>query len=229
MGRIVLVVVGVSIGVLIGIGAFALLDDSQVVVGRGRPVVTPFPAVDHDEEAAAGLLAAWERWRNATFYSRGTWERRLDAGDDPLRGQVLTVQDPPRRAIVRLGSLVELIDDTIRSCDSDIDGTLPPSCLLGEVGLSYRERVTTEIAVVEEYVIGSARPFDVGPGTSDGCFRAENRTRLAAASWGLWAEFCFDDLTGAMESARIRRETAVDTEIMTLIRADVSDADFVFD
>jgi hypothetical protein len=227
VGRIVLVVVGVSGGVLIGIAAFALLDDPQSVVGPGRPVAVPFPAVEHDEAAAAGLLTAWERWRSSTFYSRGTWERRLDAGDSPLRGPVLTVQDPPRRVVVRMGSLVELIDGSIRSCDSDIDGTIAPSCVSAEAEQSYAERVAAEMAVVEAYVLGSNRPFDIGPGGSDGCFRAENRALLPAAPWGLWAEFCFDDETGAMESARVRRDSAVDTEIMIEIRADVSDADFV--
>lgn len=229
MGRTVLVLVGVSVGVLIGIGVFALFDeDPEPLVGEGEPVSTPFPAVEHDERAAAELLTAWERWRTATFYARGSWERRLDNGEPPLRGPVLTVQDPPRRAVVRLGSLVELIDDSVRACDAEIEGVLTPGCQTGASGLSYEERVTRELALVADYVSGEQRSFDVGFGDTAGCYQAENRALLAAAPWGLWAQFCFDGETGAMASARVRRATATDTEVMVEIRAEVSESDFAF-
>ena len=227
MGRVALVISGLSLGVLIGIGMFALLDDDpEPVIGPGQPAATPFPRVDHDEPAAAELVKAWERWRTSTFYARGWWERRLDGGGSPLRGAVLTVQDPPRRAVVRLGSLVESVDGSTRSCDAEVDGAVPPACTAASGGIGYDQRVATEMAVVEDYVFGETRIFDVGRGDIEGCYRAENRSLIAAAPWGLWAEFCFDDATGAMESARIRRDTAVDTEVMIEIRADVTEADF---
>jgi hypothetical protein len=227
VGRAVLVVVGVSLGVLLGIGAYTVLgDDTPSSVGTARPAQTDFPAVDHDEVAAADLLDAWRRWRTATFYSRGSWERRLDNGDSPLRGEVVTVQNPPRRTVVRLGSLVELIDDAVRTCDSEAGGALALSCLTGRGELTYDQRVAAEVNVVEGYVSGDDRPFDVGFGTDDGCYRVENRALLPAAPWGLWAEFCFDPESGAMESARVRRDSAVDTEVMVEIRTGVTEADF---
>jgi hypothetical protein len=127
---------------------------------------------------------------------------------------------------VRLGSLVELIDDAVRTCDSEAGGALALSCLTGRGGLTYDQRVAAEIAVVEGYVSGDGRPFDVGFGTDDGCYRVENRALLPAAPWGLWAEFCFDPESGAMESARVRRDSAVDTEVMVEIRTGVTEADF---
>ena len=99
---------------------------------------------------------------------------------------------------------------------------------IGGAGMSYEERVAAELTAVAEYVSGETRPFDIGVGRAPGCYRAENRAGLAAASWGLWAEFCFDEETGAMESARIRRASAVDTEVMVEIRAEVTEADFLF-
>lgn len=229
MGRAALILVGASIGVLVGIGVFMVLDeDPGPLIGPSAPVDSPFPAVDHDEQAAADLITAWERWRTATFYARGTWERRLDGGGAPLRGTTLTVQAPPRRTVVRLGSLVELVDGSTRTCDAEIEGAVAPACVTGAPGLSYEERVEAELGVVTEYVTGETRPFDVGGGRRPGCYRVENRALLAAAPWGLWAEFCFDEETGAMEWARIRRATATDTEIVVEIRADVTDDDFVF-
>ena len=228
MGRVALVISGLAIGVFVGIGLFALFDDDpDPVIGAARVPVNPFPRVEHDETAAADLTAAWERWRTATFYARGWWERRLDSGGTPLRGSALTVQDPPRRVVVRLGSVVELVEGSTRSCDADVDGAVPPLCTAATGGVGYDERVARELSVIEDYVMGDTRTFDVGRGDLDGCFRAENRALLAAAPWGLWAEFCFDDATGAMRSARIRRDSAVDTEVMIEIRADVTDADFV--
>jgi hypothetical protein len=229
VGRTVLLLVGVSLGVLIGIGLFALLDDEpEPVSSPTRPASSSFPPVDHDEQAAAELLAAWERWRTATFFARGSWERRLDSGEPPLRGPVLTVQDPPRRAVVRLGSLVELVDGSVRSCDAELEGTILPGCPTGGSGLSYDARVTQELALVADYVSGDQRPFDVGFGRADNCYRTENRALVPAAPWGLWAEFCFDAETGAMESARVRRQSAVDTEVMVEIRAEVTESDFDF-
>ncbi len=228
MGRVALVVVGVSIGVLVGIGAFALVDDEDdgPVIGPGVPAESSFPAVGHDGAAALDLVAAWETWRTATFYARGVWERRLDSGGGPLRGDVLNVQDPPRRVVVRLGALVELTDGSVRSCDADVDGGLAPTCTPSDAGLSYEARVAAEMALVEGYVIGESRVFNVGLGESEGCYRAENRALLPAAPWGLWAEFCFDPLSGAMRSARIRRDSAVDTEVMFEVRDTVSESDF---
>ncbi|MFQ5558853.1 MAG: hypothetical protein ACE5GB_15270, partial [Acidimicrobiales bacterium] len=67
--------------------------------------------------------------------------------------------------------------------------------------------------------------YDVGFG-DPGCFLAETNTFDPAASWGLAAEFCFDPDTGAMVKARVRRASAVDTEVMAEVRAPVSEADF---
>ena len=45
-----------------------------------------FPAIDHDPAAAADLVEVWERWRNASFVSIGTWTRTIDGITDPLTG-----------------------------------------------------------------------------------------------------------------------------------------------
>lgn len=227
MGRAALIVVGVSVGVLLGIGAQEWFgDDSAPSVSGPETVSTSFPPVTHDRGSARDLLAAWGRWRTSTFYARGTWERRLDSGGDPLRGPVLTVQDPPRRVVIRLGALLESTDGSVRSCDSEVGGQLSPACIASAGGIGHDERVAAELAVVEGYVTGAARAFDVGPGSRSGCYRAESRTFAAAAPWGLWAEFCFDADTGAMVMARILRDSAVDTEVMIEVRSELTAADF---
>lgn len=190
--------------------------ESDVVEG------VSFPPIDHDPTAADALLAAWERWRTATFVSIGTWTRTVDGVVEPLVGDVYTAQDPPRRLVVRLGAVVERFDGRTAACSPVEEDVVAPPCTAGE-GLGYDEVVARELALVAQYVGGPTRLYDVG--TDGACFQAELIGAALASPWGRWAEFCFDD-SGALQSARIRRPSAIDVESITTIRTDVTDADF---
>ena len=221
MERGLVVVLGLVVGVVVAIGAFALFaggDDPE-------PPVTSFPAVEHEAVAADGLQAAWRRWRTATFVSEGTWTRTLDGVAEPLTGPVYTAQRPPRRLVVRLGSTVEETDQTVATCDSSDDELVAPPCLAGDSGLSFDERVAAEMDLISAYVAGEARLYDVGR-AEPGCYRVELLEPILAAPWGRWAEFCFDPASGALASARVRRQSAIDLEIIELIRTEVTEADF---
>ena len=222
MERGLVVVLGLVVGVVLVLGAFAVFagDDNP-----GPAPATSFPAIDHEAVAADGLLAAWQRWRTATFVSAGTWSRTVDGVAEPLTGPVYTAQRPPRRLVVRLGSTVEEIDQTVATCDSSDDELVAPACLAGDSGLSFDERVAAELVLVSGYVTSDARLYDVGRG-EPGCFRVELVVPVLAAPWGRWAEFCFDPASGALASARVRRPSAVDLEIIDVIRTEVDDADF---
>ncbi len=223
MERGLTALLGLILGLLLAMGVYALFVDG----GASGPVApdTSFPAVEHDPEAATGLVAAWRRWRTASFVTEGTWQRALDGIDEPLTGPVYTAQDPPRRLVVRLGSTVEEIDSLVATCDSSDDEIIAPACLAGDAGLGYDERVDAELRLVEDYVSGPGRLYSIeraGPG----CYRAELDVFAAASPWGRWAEFCFDPASGALSSARIRRQSAVDTELVHSIRTEVSESDF---
>ena len=228
--RAVLIVIGLAAGVLGGIGAFVLVDRARTptdpVVFSDEVVVSQFPAVTHDELAAADLRQAWENWRQSTFYARGDWERRLDDGDQTLSGPVLLVQDPPRRLVARLGSLVEQIDGDVFSCDPLPEDSIGAPCVTGSGTISYSERVQRELDAVDTYVFGDQRAFNVQYADAPGCYQAESRTFNPAVPWGLWAQFCFDHDTRVMISSRIRRESAIDIEAIFESRSVVTDADF---
>lgn len=233
MERAALLIGGIAVGVLLAVGAaMVFLGDDSADSDVGGAVSTSFPAIDHDPAAATALIDAWQRWRQATFATTGSWERVLDTGGDPLAGPTMRVQEPPRRLVVRLGATVERVDDTVAVCDRDGDpddgafGIDAPDCVEGVGGLDYEERVEREVEVVTGYVVGSDRGYDVGRGEIDGCFRAEARVPTITSPWGRWAEFCFDADTGALQSSRIRKPSAVDTEITESIRVDVTAADF---
>lgn len=226
MERLGVVVGGLVIGLLVAFGLFLAFDDDPGSDDR-RPIdELSFPALDHDPVAADGLVDAWSRWRRATFVTGGTWTRTLDAGGDPLTGPSYRVQAPPRRLVVRLGSTIERVDDTVASCAAADESIAAPDCIAGETGQSYDERVATELAIVRAYVAGEGRLYDVAHGDEEGCFRAELVVAALAAPWGRWAEFCFDDLTGALVSSRVRRASAVDVEDLRVVRTTVTDTDF---
>ena len=103
------------------------------------------------------------------------------------------------------------------------DDAVAPTCLRGE-GIGYDERVTDELALVEQYVGGSNRLYDVA--TDGVCYQAELIGPALASPWGRWAEFCFDEESGALRLARIRRPSAIDVESINTIRTEVSAADF---
>jgi len=229
MNRIVRIGVGLLLGFVAAlvIGRI-VIDDPSPVVSKGRPVDNPFPAVDHDSAAASDLIAAWSSWRSATFIVDGTWTRTLDAGGlQPLSGPVHIVQRPPRRVVQRLGSTVELFDDSVASCEPTGDGADPAApCVAGSTGMTYQQRVDSELVLVGGYVTGESRIYDIGRGLIVGCYRAELNAVALGSPWGRWAEFCFDPVSGALLSSRVRRQSAVDVEIDKVTSTVVVDSDF---
>ncbi len=228
MNHVVRAGVGLLLGFVVAlvIGRI-VIDNPSPVVSKGTLVENPFPAVDHDPAAAANLIDAWSTWRSATFIVDGTWSRSLDSGGQPLTGPVHIVQRPPRRVVQRLGSTVELFDDSVASCEPTGDGADPVApCVAGESNITYQQRVESELALVRGYVTGDTRLYDVGPGLISGCYRAELIAVALGSPWGRWAEFCFDPATGALVSSRIRRQSAIDLEIDKVTSTVVVDSDF---
>lgn len=222
---IALIAGGVVAGVLVVLGIAALTADDDADEGDLAPVELSFPPVDHDEAAAEALVVAWDRWRNATFVSSGTWTRTLDSGVEPLTGDAYTAQDPPRRLVMRLGAVIESIDGTLVTCDNPSEPVIVPGCTEVAGLRSYEERLFSEMSLVLGYVRGDERIYDVAE--IDGCFHVELIPAALRSPWGRAAQFCFDEETGALASSRVRRQSAVDEEIALVIRADVDDADFL--
>lgn len=221
MERALLVALGVVLGGVAALGIYA-----WQLHGTESPdaPATSFPAVEHDSAVVPGFIDDWARWRLATFVSEGTWSRSVDGIDEPLTGPLYTVQDPPRRLVVRLGTTVEQVDDRIASCDSSDEEIIAPVCLAG-TGLSYSERVDAEMRLVLGYVRAETRIYNLRQG-DDGCYQLELTAPVLASPWGKWAEFCFDEASGALRRAVVRRQSATDVELTVLIRTDVTPDDF---
>jgi hypothetical protein len=127
--------------------------------------------------------------------------------------------------VVRLGAVIESIDGSLVTCDNPSEPVIVPGCSEVNGGLSYDERLQAEMSLVLHYVIGEERIYDVAE--VDGCFRVALIPAALRSPWGRAAQFCFDEASGALQSSRVRRQSAVDEEITFLIRTDVVDADFV--
>ncbi|MEQ8841578.1 MAG: hypothetical protein RIB98_11400 [Acidimicrobiales bacterium] len=224
MRQLMLVVGGVVAGVVavLAVAALVLGDDEDAAPTEG--IELSFPAIEHDDEAAEALVVAWHRWRTATFVTIGTWTRTLDGDEDPLTGDSFLAQDPPRRVVVRLGAVIESIDGSTVTCDDPTEPVIVPGCTEVAGGSSYGERLRTEMSLVLNYARGDDRLYDVA--TADGCFQVALREAALRSPWGRAAEFCFDDETGALASSRVRRQSAIDTEITSVIRTEVTDDDF---
>lgn len=233
---VLLALAGVVAGVVVVLGVAALLgvvggdDEERAADGEPAAIELTFPAVDHDEQAAQDLVLAWERWRTATFAATGVWSRTLDGSDEPLQGDVTTVQDPPRRRVVRLGAVIEEIDDTLAQCDAPADELIVPDCTEVAVGRTYDERVAQEMTLVLAYVYGPERVYDVAgdPDAPAGqeCYRVELVPAALRSPWGRAARFCFDEASGALASSVVRRQSAIDREVTSTITTEVTDADF---
>ena len=210
MDRTLTVILGFVItGVALLLGVALVLtirsSDEDLFDVAFTPIQTDFAPVEHDPAAAASLIDAWARWRTGTFVTAGTWTRTVDGRpEDPLVGEVSLVQDPPRRQVVRLGSLVTDINDQER----------------------FENLVVAELGLVGGYVVGADRLYDVAR-VSEVCFQVELIAPALASPWGRWAEYCFDDGSGALVSARVRRQSAIDVERAVVVTTDVSAADFM--
>ena len=208
MDRALTVILGLVAGgvVVLLIAAFVLTtsssDDGSFEV-TFTPVDTEFPSVEHDPDAALALIDAWTSRRTGTYVATGTWTRTVDGRTDPLVGEIYVAQDPPRRYALRLGAELVDINDPER----------------------FQTLLVDELALVGGYVTGDTRLYAVGH-AAPGCFHVELVVAALASPWGRWAEYCFDDATGALVSARVRRQSAVDVERIDQLRGDVTEADF---
>lgn len=218
----------VAAGIVVGVLAVLMIAVVTADDGSGdslSPVELSFPEVEHEETAADDLVVAWNRWRTASYVSTGTWTRTLDGSDSPLTGDAYTAQLPPRRLILRLGSVVESIDGTVLTCDNPAEPVIVPGCSEVEGLLSYDDRLRSEMSLVLNYVRGPQRIYDVAE--VEGCFHVELIPAALRSPWGRAAQFCFDEASGALRSSRVRRQSAVDEEVVAVISTDVSDADFL--
>jgi hypothetical protein len=206
---------GGVVGVLLTVPV-AVIDD---VAGPASPLLP----IEVDPAAAAAFVGAWERSRTTTWQVESTFSRELVSGRS-LHAEVLTVQRPPDRLEVGLGSVEGRRRGGRFACSADPDGEL--RCREVEAGLSYAEEVARDLRRLEVLVTERGRRVALyAVEESDGCFDLRLRFSYPAPPYGQSATFCFDVETGAPVRTVIRRADAVDTTVAREVSGQVDDAD----
>lgn len=217
-------------GILVVVAYALLLVGAAVDAWRDREPdrAAPLrdPVAEHDQAAAADLVAAWERQRTGTYVATGTYERRRPATGAELRSEDVLAQDPPRRLHRQLGGVTGRHNDRLVACPAPPPGAEARPCELGPPGgTTYAESVTEEVDALRALVLGPDPLYRV---TRDGeaCFRLDQVRVDPRAPFGFEATFCFDDATGALVRSLVRHDSGVVEErVVTEARAEVTEAD----
>lgn len=184
------------------------------------------PAVPR-EQAAARLVVAWQRSREATFLATGTYERHSEVTGATIASEDVLAQRPPRRLHRQLGGVDGRDDDRLIVCPAPPAGQEedPAPCLLGPpAGTTYAQDVAREVDGIRSLTHGED-PLYVVHEPEPGCFELELARVDPRAPFGVAASFCFDAATGAPSSRRVRHAGGI-TEVLlvTAIDSDVPEA-----
>lgn len=202
--------------------AIALVSIEAVIDGPGDARPT-----SDTRDAAAQLVAAWERSREATFVTVGTYERRSEVTGASIRSEDVLAQRPPRRLHRQLGGVEGRDDDRLLLCPAPPpDANDPAPCQLGAPGpTTYDAAVAREVAGLRA-LTGGDDPLYAVEVTDPGCFSLELRRSDPRAPFGVAASFCFDPATGAPVAHRVEHEGGiVEVLVVTSIRTEVTDDD----
>lgn len=204
-----------------------------VAAGAAAIVEIRAPDLDRPDErsdgagsAAGAFIDAWERSRQATFVTRGTYERRSEASGAVIASEDVVAQRPPERIHRQLGGVDGRVDDRLVVCPAPPAGEEDEAqpCRLGEPGgPTYDESVAREVAGLRSILLGPAPLYTVAAGDDPGCYELDQARVDPRAPFGVGATFCFDEATGAPVARSVRHEGGVEevlvvTEISTEVR-----------
>jgi hypothetical protein len=180
------------------------------------------------EQAAAHLVVAWQRSREATFVTTGTYERHSEVTGATIASEDVLAQRPPRRLHRQLGGVEGRDDDRLIVCPAPPAGAEDERapCLLGPpAGTTYVESVAREVEGIRSLTHGDD-PLYVVREPQPGCFELELARVDPRAPFGVAGSFCFDAATGAPTSRRVRHAGGIsEVLVVTSVESDVSDAD----
>lgn len=201
----------------------ALAAHAAVTTPHGR---STDPGSTELVDPAGELVAAWERSREATFVTEGTYERHSEVTGATIASEDYVAQRPPRRVHRQLGGVDGRDDDRLLVCPAAPEGEDEAPCRLGAPGgRTYAQSVEREVAGLRSLVSGASRLYSVTAG-GPGCFDLELLRVDPRAPFGIEASFCFDAASGAPAGHRVRHEGGIEEiVVVTEIRTDVTDED----
>ncbi|MCX7620836.1 MAG: hypothetical protein N2037_08355 [Acidimicrobiales bacterium] len=207
------------IGAIAGLISGTLITAALVATGHLR-----LPDREHQRDASAEFLLAWERARRATFVLEGEFSRTKPGGDT-LRAPRFEVQRPPDHLIKQFGGITGVLNGRTISCSQSPRGQMVCGAD-GPEATPFDERLERELTNLRSY-FDPARPLYAVRPDGKHCFRLQQIAIYPDPPYGLLARFCFDEATGALrgverhfESGMVERMEAVS------LRSEVTQSDF---
>lgn len=176
------------------------------------------------DDAVSSLVDAYARSRTETYRASGSFTRAAE--DEPTRAlsaAVEWVQRPPDRLIRQFGEVTGRRDDRLLACPAPI-GDEAAECSLGPADESFDEAVAAEIDAFRSLVEGDAPLYEVRR-RSAACWRMTRMRYDPRSGFGVEADLCVDEATGAVRSLRIDHGDIVEETVYDTITTEVDDAD----
>jgi hypothetical protein len=197
---------------LLGGGGVGLLVAGVIDAARDEPVgkVSLRPAAEaaaaEQAEGREAFLAAWRRYREATYRAELVFVRVAPDGRE-LRSTSTYTQQPPRRAIRSADALQLDAGPESLTC-STVNGAFV--CAPGPA-IDYAGSVDEELRVWRTALDGESPWYRITRPVEQ-CYELTLTRVLVDAPYGDTARFCFDADTGALAKRQIVRTSATDTE-----------------
>jgi hypothetical protein len=199
-------------GLLVGLVAAAVLVAGGSLDGRLTPVPVP--------DASEAFVQAYQRSLEGTYAVEADYSRKLTDGRT-LRARAFVAQRPPDSIRRQFGGISGVVAGRTVACSTDL-GTF-------HCGPSAP---APDPAVTKQRAVDAMRSYFAAPAlyraTADGpdCFELTQARPAVTLPYGSEARFCFDPGTGAIRILRQQLEGATDTFEATLVRSEVTVADF---
>jgi hypothetical protein len=204
---------GAVAGVAVGLVAAAVLILGGSFDGRVTPVVVP--------DASPAFIAAFQRSLEGTYAVEADYTRTLSDGRT-LKSNVFVAQRPPDSIRRQFGGIAGTVAGHTVSCSAEVGGQF--HCSASRVAPDSAATINQEMANLRTYFASPAL-YLVARSTAD-CFKLTQNRPAVTLPYGSAATFCFDRPTGAVRILTQRLEGATDRLEATLVRGEVTAADF---
>jgi hypothetical protein len=208
-------VVAAVAGLIVGLGVVAVLA-----------LTGAFDVERREPDAQDQLVAAFERHRAAVYAFDGEFTRTMPDGRR-LESGAFVVQRPPDELRRQLGGTSGRINGRRVNCSVGPDDRF--QCATGAPVDSWDAMVARELDNLRSY-FDPAAPAYTADRVSGGCFELQLVAAVPDPPYGVRAELCFDEPTGALRRVEIEHEGgAVDRLEAVAIRTTVTNDDFGLD
>lgn len=205
--------VGAAAGVVVGLIAAVVLIAGGSFDGR----LTPVPVPDASNE----FIAAFQRSLTGTYVVEADYTRTLPDGR-ALTSRTFVAQRPPDSIRRQFGSISGTVAGRVVSCSNEVGGTM--HCGPSAVAPDSAQAVQQALDNLRSYFAPPALYGAVAAGPD--CFKLTQLRPSSVLPYGSSARFCFDPDTGAIRVLSQHLDGATDTFEATLVRGDVTAADF---